>query len=228
MRNCESPPLVLTAGQGLRRVFWVGETGKFCGRTILLAGAGCAAGAILARDYARAGGRVVAIDHDEAAILRIARADPARIDPLRLDLHDPSQVRRFAGIWLEEPLHVVVHLQPLRLQARPGLAITSIVDVSDALLQALRPGKGRILIVREALPQTASLALRAFDGAITGLAPLLQEAYGQDGIRSNTLEVRGKRTRLNQRRFSELALWLTAPNGPLIDSCNLRLSLSGD
>jgi NAD(P)-dependent dehydrogenase (short-subunit alcohol dehydrogenase family) len=206
----------------------VGETGGFDGRTILLAGAGCAAGAILARAFARAGGHVIIIDHDEPAILRIARADPARIDPLRLDLQNLAQVHHFAEIWQDEPLHGLIHLQPLRLQMWPGRAITSVVEVSAALRPALRAGEGRVLIVHETLPDTAQLNLLAFRGAMKGLASLLYETHVQDGIRFNALEVQGKRTPQTQRRFSKMALSLIARGGPPLDGCNLHLSLSGD
>ena len=193
---------------------WVGKSDGFGGRTILLAGAGCTTGASLALGFARAGARVIAVDHEEMPVMIMARQEPSRIDPLRLNLLDSLQRTQFADIWQDEPVHVLVHLQPVRHQDVPSTSIQSVLAMSDLLSPALQRGAGRELIVYRSLSPSAATEALAFQPAVEQLAGLLDRRSAVQGRCVNAMVLPADPRADDRRQITRTALWLTDPKGP--------------
>ena len=209
----------------------VSRTGEFDNRTVLIAGAGCNAGALLGRFYAGAGARVVLIDNDEPAMLNIARRQPSRIDTLRLDLRRPALCRRLGEIWDNEPLHVLVHLQLLVRTSQQGAALASVEALTLALAPALA-GRGRVLAVFAA-PRTrdaagraeAGAAARAMRAALEHLPRALQDRLGGQGITVNALRLPAEDDAGPARGADVIraAVFLTRPGGARVGGAVLPL-----
>ncbi len=78
------------------------------GRSIVVTGANSGIGAVTAREFARAGARVVLAVRDEARGERAAATMPGSTEVRRLDLADLASIRAFAGGW-EGPLDILVN-----------------------------------------------------------------------------------------------------------------------
>lgn len=142
------------------------------GRTVIIAGAGCAAGSVLAHGFAEAGARVVVIDREETAVLPLAASAPDRIDALCLDILRPEMCRQFASIWDTEPLAALIQLQILRHGDRPAMAIRSVAEMARALQPGLAATGGQILYLCDSEAEDATT--QSFRGAFERLAPVLQ------------------------------------------------------
>ena len=107
------------------------------------------------------------------------------MDVLRLDSLNVEQCRRFLSIWAEEPLHVLVHVQPIRHSQLPGPAIRSVLELTRGLTTALRRGQGRVLMFfRQDDPQ-APLETQAFAPSWDRLPHLLDQALSDGEMRIN-------------------------------------------
>lgn len=204
------------------------ERNTFDGRTVLLAGAGCVAGAALASGFARAGARVIAIDRDEAAVLKMATRHPDRIDPLRLDCLDIQQTTLFADVWQDEPLHVLMHLQPLRHEDEMAGAIRSVLEFSKRLLPALIAGKGRVVILFHDVSGPAALDQRVFLPSLQRLSGTLQTEFAQAKIAVNAVCLSNRGDAKIMADLMRVAQWLCAPGRPPVTGSVLRLSAGGD
>jgi len=194
-------------------------------RTVLVVGAGCGWVDVLCRAYAGAGARVIAMDPHDAPILQSAAADPKRIDPLCLDDTDAVQRRRFCEIWADEPLDVLVHLQPLRAAPDAGPALTSIAALTEALTPALARGAGRLLVLQHAPAAQAPLG----QGMLARAIRALPEVLDQPGIRAHAIEIARDGTSDRQGGdLARLALMLTDPAGPPVAAAVIGLDAPGD
>ena len=194
----------------------------FENRTILMAGAACAAGAVLATFYARSGARVVLIDQDEAAILTIARRFPERIDALRFDVMRPDLCRRLGQLWEDEPISALIHLQALRSRTGPGAHLTSIETLSLALAPGLG-GQGRVAILYP-VPDGQSAAGKAALAAYEAMPATLQDRLGGQGVLVNALrlpQVSGRAAR--QADLIHATAFLTRPDGARLGGAVLPL-----
>jgi len=78
------------------------------GRTVVVTGANSGIGAIAAREFARAGARVVLAVRDPARGSAAAKTMQGDTDVRRLDLADLSSVRAFAGDW-DGPIDILIN-----------------------------------------------------------------------------------------------------------------------
>ncbi|MEJ7824056.1 MAG: oxidoreductase [Solirubrobacteraceae bacterium] len=78
------------------------------GRSVVVTGANSGIGAVTAREFARAGARVVLAVRDEARGERAAATMPGDTEVRRLDLADLASVRAFAAGW-DGPLDILVN-----------------------------------------------------------------------------------------------------------------------
>ena len=78
------------------------------GRTVVVTGANSGIGAVTAREFARAGARVVLAVRDQARGEAAAATMPGDTEVRRLDLADLASVRAFAGAW-DGPLDILVN-----------------------------------------------------------------------------------------------------------------------
>lgn len=141
-------------------------------RTVMIAGAGTAPGAGLARCFAGLGARVVAMDRDECAILDMAGAAPGQIETLQIDVLRADHRVHLRKVWSGEPLALLVHLQILRHETRPAMALQSIASLTHALCRALKAGQGQSVYL---FPQDPDDAIgRSLGRAYHGLASALQ------------------------------------------------------
>jgi len=152
-----------------------GETSR---KTVLIASAGCAAGAALAERLAAAGAQVVVADHAERRALALARRAPKGIESLTLDCLRPGQCRQLGEIWGDTPLDLLVHLHPLRSPRRLGAAIAAIPALTRALIGGLAQGEGLVLVACRAPGSGARPETRAFNAALAALAPHMQAEAG--------------------------------------------------
>ncbi len=201
----------------------------FAGRSVLLIGAGCALGRVLARLYANAGARVVVIDNDEDQLLTIAKQNRDQISTLRLNCLDATQLTNFINIWSDEPLDALVHLQPLRHLGAQGRGIASIVRLTEGLAPALARGQGRVLILYRGTTSTTSLQKRALSPAWDRLSNLLSGQFSGDGLRVNALRLNaGAGESVSGRQVVESALMLTQPRPSEITGAVLHLGADTD
>lgn len=161
----------------------------FTDKTILLAGAGCAVGRLLAFAYASRGARVIAMDRDEALALEIATGNPARIEALKLDLMRDANCRLLGDIWQAEPVDVLIHLQPLREPHRMGAAIQAIPALTRQLQPALEAGSGRVLVLYCEAASEARAEGRTFATAFAHLVEHLNAEISQSGLTVNAIRV---------------------------------------
>lgn len=205
----------------------------FAGRTVLLIGAGCDLGQVLAAGYASAGARVIAMDDDEARLLNRARQMPTQINTLKLNCLSDLQRNHFGSIWEDEPLDVLVHIQAVRHMDRPGEAITSVVEMTQMLARALKRGRGRVLILYPAIRAADPLHKQAFAPGWARLAPLLDGVFAADGITVNGVQLTPQVSTMDiagpeATRIADAALMLTAPEPGRIGGSVLQLDAQSD
>ncbi|GAA6187299.1 hypothetical protein NBRC116596_03620 [Litorivita sp. NS0012-18] len=80
---------------------------------MVVAGASHPIGLALCRAMAQGGATVVAMDASDGALVELARAYPAHIEPLAIQLGNPASARAFGAIWGREPLALLLNLVPL-------------------------------------------------------------------------------------------------------------------
>ncbi|MBW4972145.1 hypothetical protein KZZ08_00860 [Roseovarius mucosus] len=161
----------------------VGFAEHVAGKTVLIAGAGCAAGVVLAQGLARAGAQVIVIDREDRRCQALARLVPGRIETLALDVLRPSVCARLGALWGQTPIDLLIHLQPLRMAARLGAVTLGIAGLSRALRPGLRAGQGRSLIVNAVPCAGAGAAERACRLGLDHLGGYLaQEAGGAQPV----------------------------------------------
>lgn len=154
-----------------------GATGPDTRETVLIACAGGQVGHGLSLAFARAGARVIVVDHDDC-LLRTAQraAPPDRVEPLRLNLMKPDHIGHFTEIWTDTPLTRVVLCQFLRFPDHPALALRACTQLATALAPALRAGGGQATYMfQEGGADPASACLTDAAG---GLAARLQGQVG--------------------------------------------------
>lgn len=184
----------------------------FQDKTVLIAGAGCGVGRLLCRGYAGGGARVVAMDGSEPAVLALARQAPARVEALALDPWQPAACRRLGAAWQDEPLHVLVHLQPLCRPGRPAAAMAAIELLTVALIPGLGAGRGRVLILIEAATPDDSVSAGRLHTALRGLAAGLDARHRASGVSVNAVLVPpGKTANPDPAAIWQAAALLTAP-----------------
>lgn len=158
------------------------ELQGFDDRTVVIAGAGCEIGAGLAHAFARGGARVIVVDRDEPAALRIARTDPARIETLQLDAMHAHLCQRLGELWEAEPLHVLIHLQALRHPDLPATVMRSVEALTMALAGGLEAGQGRVVMICAAGPVGGDTAAALLQRAADRLPAALQAALAGRGV----------------------------------------------
>lgn len=197
---------------------------EFSGKTVVIAGAGCDVGIALAHGFSRAGARVVLMDRHEAAILEVAtlardRIEPLALDPLRLDL-----CRRFGEIWADEPLEVLIHLQPLRHPDRLAVAMSCIPALTRDLARALRAGRGRVLVLFPSPMPLAGIERRLMDEALCALPGMLHDKLGAHGICANGLRLpAGVDDIRSMQDLVSVVMFLCGPRGGAIGGALLPL-----
>ncbi|WP_371224456.1 hypothetical protein [Roseovarius sp. 2305UL8-3] len=204
------------------------ERYTFNGKTVVLAGAGCPAGDALASGFASAGARVVAIDRNECRVLDIAARDPERIDPLRLDILDPDQTALFANIWQDEPLNVLIHLQPLRHINDLAKAIPSVLSWNNRLSPGLKAGQSRVVVLFQDMPDAAKPRQRAFLPALERLARTLQSDFEGTGVTVNAVRLPAQSSATITTNLLRVVTWLTGPPSPHLSGSLLGLQAQGD
>lgn len=155
-------------------------SGSLTGKTVLVASAGCRTGLNLVRCLSRAGAIVIAMDRDEKSHFPLVELNSQMIDTLRFDALQPNQCRTLGRIWGNTPIDLLVHLQALRDPHRLGAVIASIPTLTRALRQGLAAGRGRVLIIHEALPRNASAEVQAYHAALERLGDFMQAEHGRD------------------------------------------------
>ena len=199
------------------------------GKTVVIAGAGCEVGVALAHGFVRAEARVVLVDRHEAAILEVATLARDRIETLALDPLRSDLCQRFGEVWADEPLHVLVHLQPLRNPERLADALRSIPALTRDMARALRAGQGRVLVLFHAPVHLAGIDRRLLDRAMAGLPEMLDDKLGAHGIRCNGLRLPDS---LSQRGVIQdrvaTVTFLCGPSGGAIGGAVLPLRPRSD
>lgn len=161
----------------------------YSGRTIVLAGAGCAYGAALTRALVAAGGTVVLLDSVEAALLPLARHNPDRIEPLTIALDSAGAIDMLGRIWADEPLHLLVMLQSLRMERRPGSAVKSMLLLARALEPGLIAGQGNVVTLIRAADDRADPVRQSAEAAQMRLSAVLPDQLAPRGVRVNTIRI---------------------------------------
>src|SRR6056297_2235813 len=145
-------------------------------KVVVVLAAGCAEGRDLARMTARAGARVVVVDHDERQVNAIASLAPDRIEALRLDLFKPYHCRAFYEAWEDEPLDLLVQCQPMRAPHRLGAAAQAMPAMAQGLARGLARGRGRVVMLHAAATVTQDAGQQALTHALEVLPGLMQAA----------------------------------------------------
>lgn len=144
--------------------------------TVLIACAGAQLGQGLTRAFARAGARVICVDHDETLLMDLTRAAPSRIEPLRLNLMKPDHIGHFTDNWADTPLTFLVLCQILRFPAHPTMALQSCAQLTVALAPALRSGGGQAIYLCHGGSEDPVMA--SLSEAMGGFAARLQSRIG--------------------------------------------------
>lgn len=206
-------------------------TQPFSGKAVLLVGAGCVLGTVLARVYAQQGARVILMDRDETRIRKVAAQLSLKVETLAMHCFDAAKRRHFAEIWADEPLAGLIHLQAVRYPEEEGAAISSVVAFTEALFPALLRGRGRVLICHQG-GAGRPLAQRAFDPAWEELPRLLDEglpARPGGAVTVNGLRLpRIRAGELPVRQVSEAARMLTLPEPTRVSGSLLQLDTGRD
>jgi len=198
--------------------------GLFQDKTVLIAGAGCEVGQALCLHYTRAGARVVAVDNDEAAMIALARQAPDRLDALALDLWRPAACRRLGEAWQDEPLHVLVLLQPLSRPRRPAAAMAVVELLTEALLPGLTAGRGRALVMMRGVAPDDSVTAGLLHGAMRRLAAGLDARHCGAGVTVNAVLLPpGAPDGPALGALWQAAIILTAPGGARVGGAVLPL-----
>jgi len=150
------------------------SAGEFRDKTVVILAAGCAEGRDLARMAARAGARVVVVDHDAERVKAIAQTAPDRIEALHLDVLRPAHCQLLGTAWADEPLDVLIHCQALRTPHRAGAAVQAIAALTEGLSEGLAQGRGRVLMLFRPAAPDAGPGPAALMQALEALPPLMQ------------------------------------------------------
>lgn len=153
----------------------------------MVVGAGMPLGRAVALGFAAAGAQVIVVDHQEAPLMDIAGHDPTRIEGLCLDLRRSAARARFADIWDDYPLDVLIDLHALRHADRPWDALRLMGAVATRFAGALRAGDGALIMAMDRDPWQADALSKASHEAIAGLVPALWAGGPSRGIRPNML-----------------------------------------
>ncbi len=146
----------------------VAGSGGLAGKTLLIAGAGCAAGRVLTAALAQDGATVIALDTDTTTLFPLAQQYPDKVELLAMDLRQPALVLSMGAIWADEPLHGFISLLALLDPDDLALSCQTPVGLLRAFAPGLRMGQGAALLVwpdRDADPMDA--AHRAGSAALT-------------------------------------------------------------
>ena len=162
---------------------------EFRDRVVVILAAGCAQGRDLARMAARAGARVIVVDHDERQVNAIAAFAPDRIEALRLDLFKPAQCRAFYEAWENEPLDLLVQCQALRAPHRLGAAAQAMPAMAQGLSRGLARGWGRVVMLHTAASATQDAGQKALTHALEVLPGLMQADPWARGLRVTALRL---------------------------------------
>ena len=118
-------------------------------KTVIITGACHTPGPEVTIRLAEAGARVVAIDKDVQALLKLSANNPAQINTLVKADGPIDTLRHFGEAWQAEPIHAVVNLLPLE----GGPDLNHQISVTTALFKAmgrgLMAGQGRLISVCE-------------------------------------------------------------------------------
>lgn len=152
----------------------------FKGRTAIVAGASHPLGQSLALRLAKFAATVVAIDTNEDALRALASKAPDRIEPLALNLAQPSAQNILRAAWEHEPLHLCLDLSALMITAtqRCPVAGARIAGLASALSDGLLAGAARgVVVLPEPGPDAApqdhvdAAALVTLVARLPGYAP---------------------------------------------------------
>ena len=197
---------------------------EFSGKTVVIAGAGCEVGIALAHGFCSAGARVVLLDSDEAGILEVATLARDRIETLALDPLRSDLCKRLGEIWADEPLDVLIHLQPLRHADRLAAAMSSIPALTRDMARALRAGRGRVLVLFHAPMPLGGMDRALLDKALSALPAMLHDKLGAHGICCNGLRLPA--SGVDSQVMKDLAstvMFLSGPHGGAIGGALLPL-----
>ncbi len=147
---------------------------EFRDKVVVVLAAGCTEGRDLARMAARAGARVVVVDHDERQVNAIAALAPDRIEALRLDLFKPAQCRAFYEVWADEPLDLLIQCHPLRAPHRLGAAVQAMSAMAKGLAGGLARGRGRVVMLHSAVEAGQEAGDKALTQALEVLPGVMQ------------------------------------------------------
>lgn len=197
---------------------------EFSGKTVVIAGAGCEVGIGLAHGFGRVGARIVLMDREESAILEVATLARDRIEPLALDPMRADLCAQFGEIWGEEPLDVLIHLQPLRHPDRLAQAMASIPALTRDLARGLKAGQGRVLVLFFAPTPLAGIDSALLDRALSALPGLLHDKLGAHGICCNGLRLPASVGDIwSMEALVSTAMFLCGPHGGAIGGALLPL-----
>lgn len=123
-------------------------------KTIVIAGACTPVGAALSRGLSARGAMVIAIDRDWPALLSLAKADPARIEPMTLNLSDAVACARVGTVWGAVPVQGLVSALSFMPNAQGALpqteallsVFTAALSAAQGMMITLAPfGPGRVV-----------------------------------------------------------------------------------
>ena len=182
-------------------------------KTVLIACAGAQLGHGLGLAFARAGAKVICVDHDETLLMTLTRAAPDRIEPLRLNLMKPEHIGHFTDIWADTPLTFLILCQMLRFPGHPAMALPACAQLTSALAPALRSGGGQAVYLCQggsADPVTASLS-----DAMGAFAARLQAQLGAS-VPINGVQVQCAEDRVDAAALQMTLAGLNAPGAARI------------
>jgi NAD(P)-dependent dehydrogenase (short-subunit alcohol dehydrogenase family) len=162
---------------------------EFRDKIVVIFAAGCAEGRDLAGMAARAGARVIAVDHDAARANAVAKTAPDRIEALTLDVLRLAHCRLLSAEWGAEPLDLVIHCQALRAPDRAGAAAQAIPALTEGLAKGLARGRGRVVLLYRSVPPEAGAGPAALIHALEALPPLMQASAWAKGLRVTALRL---------------------------------------
>lgn len=162
---------------------------QFAEKTVVVIGAGCGYGAALARTLVTRGATVVALDSDEALILPLAHEAPDRIEPLTIALDSAGAIAKLGAIWADEPIYLLVMLQSLRMERRPGSAVKSMLLFARTFEPGLRAGGGSVVTLIRAADRDADPVRQSAEAAQMRLSSVLPDQLGAIGVRANTVRI---------------------------------------
>lgn len=156
-------------------------------KTVLIVGAGCALGRVLALQLADVGTTVIVLDHDTTHLMQTASYDPTRIETLTIAPQATATIAKLGEIWEDEPIDLLVMLQPLSLPRRPGLAAKSSLLFLDALKLGLARAKGAVVSVIPAAGGDDDPVAQSAYAAMAQLARAMPRQLRETGVRANAI-----------------------------------------